>query len=286
MYTGCFPIAPTTFDECGALDLESQNRVVDFLVDAGVGGICILANYSEQFSLDDDERETLTTAIIDHVAGRVPVIITTSHFSTKIAAARSCRAQDAGAAMVMLMPPYHGATLRVTEEAIAEFFRVQIRQCGVGAQRLGHPIALSPRRRWLPHRVTAPLFEHRQHAFDGPLGGGIGHPEEVTQRLLREVMAQPDHGEQNLLALRQAAVPPPTDRPLPPRTILRSVPRLSQGRPYVPHQVLEQGDGQARHRLKDGRFPAQVGRAQQHRAVLQQFYRGGLPLAYPSHSLW
>jgi len=123
MYTGCFPIAPTTFEARGELDLESQKRVVDFLVDAGVAGICILANYSEQFSLDDGERETLTTAIIDHVAGRVPVIVTTSHFSTRIAAARSRHAQDAGAAMVMLMPPYHGATLRVTEEAIAEFFR-------------------------------------------------------------------------------------------------------------------------------------------------------------------
>ncbi len=123
MYTGCFPIAPTTFDERGELDLESQKRVIDFLVDAGVGGICILANYSEQFSLDDDERETLTTAIIDHVAGRVPIIVTTSHFSTRIAAARSRHAQEAGAAMVMLMPPYHGATLRATEAAIAEFFR-------------------------------------------------------------------------------------------------------------------------------------------------------------------
>jgi len=124
MYTGCFPIAPTTFDVRGELDLESQKRVVDFLIDAGVAGICILANYSEQFSLDDDERETLTTAIIDHVAGRVPVIVTTSHFSTRIAAARSRRAQDVGAAMVMLMPPYHGATLRATEAAIAEFFRM------------------------------------------------------------------------------------------------------------------------------------------------------------------
>jgi len=35
MYSGVFPIAPTTFDEDGALDLESQTRAVDFLIDAG-----------------------------------------------------------------------------------------------------------------------------------------------------------------------------------------------------------------------------------------------------------
>ncbi len=51
--------------------------------------------------------------MLDHVAGRVPVIVTTTHFATEICAERSRRAQEAGAAMVMIMPPYHGATIRV-----------------------------------------------------------------------------------------------------------------------------------------------------------------------------
>jgi dihydrodipicolinate synthase/N-acetylneuraminate lyase len=122
-YAGVFPIAPTTFDARGGLDLESQRRVMDFLVDAGVNGICILANYSEQFSLTDDERETLMHLCIEQVAGRVPVIVTTSHFSTRIAAERSKRAQEAGAAMVMLMPPYHGVSLRADEQGVEEYFR-------------------------------------------------------------------------------------------------------------------------------------------------------------------
>jgi 2-keto-3-deoxy-L-arabinonate dehydratase len=124
MYAGVFPIAPTPFDDRGEVDVESQKRAVDYLIDAGVNGICILANYSEQFSLSDDERERLTTLILDHVAGRVPIIVTTSHFSSRIAAERSRRAQEAGAAMVMLMPPYHGATLRADEAGIFEFFRI------------------------------------------------------------------------------------------------------------------------------------------------------------------
>src|SRR5690606_28709283 len=76
-----------------------------------------------QFVLTDDERETLTRLILEHVAGRVPVIVTTTHFSTRVCAARSRRAQDMGAAMVMIMPPYHGATLRVPEPQIVEFFQ-------------------------------------------------------------------------------------------------------------------------------------------------------------------
>ncbi|RAG47649.1 dihydrodipicolinate synthase family protein, partial [Burkholderia multivorans] len=57
-----------------------------------------------------------------HVAGRVPVIVTTSHYSTQTCIARSVRAQQLGAAMVMVMPPYHGATFRVPEGQIHAFY--------------------------------------------------------------------------------------------------------------------------------------------------------------------
>src|SRR5262247_1966078 len=100
-YKGVFPVAPTTFTGSGELDLESQKRAIDFMIDAGSNGICILANFSEQFVLSDQERELLTTAILKHVAGRVPVIATTTHFSSHVCVERSRRAQDEGAAMVM-----------------------------------------------------------------------------------------------------------------------------------------------------------------------------------------
>ena len=121
-YRGVFPVVPTTFTEAGELDLESQKRCIDFMIDAGSNGICILANFSEQFVVSDLEREVLTTTILRHVAGRVPVIVTTTHFSTRVCVERSVRAQEAGASMVMVMPPYHGATIRIAEPQIYEFF--------------------------------------------------------------------------------------------------------------------------------------------------------------------
>ena len=51
---GVVPIAPTPFTSTGELDLEGQRRVLDCMVDQGVDGICILANYSEQFLLSDE----------------------------------------------------------------------------------------------------------------------------------------------------------------------------------------------------------------------------------------
>ncbi|SAL71377.1 dihydrodipicolinate synthase family protein [Caballeronia telluris] len=121
-YRGVFPVAPTIFDDAGRLDLEGQKRAIDFMIDAGSDGLCILANFSEQFALTDDERSAVQKTVLEHVAGRVPVIVTTTHFSTHICAARSRVAQDAGAAMVMIMPPYHGATIRVGERGIREFY--------------------------------------------------------------------------------------------------------------------------------------------------------------------
>lgn len=121
-FSGAFPVAPTPFNDQGELDLDSQKRVLDCMIDQQVDGICILANYSEQFLLSDEERDLLLDLCLTHVAGRIPVIVTCSHFSTQIAAARAKRAAHAGAAMIMLMPPYHGATLHAGEVGIFEHF--------------------------------------------------------------------------------------------------------------------------------------------------------------------
>lgn len=122
VYRGIFPIVPTAFDDHGAIDEASQLRAAEFFIDAGVHGYCILANFSEQLALSDDEREYLTTLLIKHARGRVPVIVTASHFSAKVAAERCRRAEDAGAAMVMLMAPYHG-TIHPDEAGIFAFFK-------------------------------------------------------------------------------------------------------------------------------------------------------------------
>jgi|TARA_B100000700_G_scaffold193319_1_gene212881 dihydrodipicolinate synthase/N-acetylneuraminate lyase len=122
LYNGVFPIAPTPFDDQGSIDLESQKRVLDCMIDQGVDGVCILANYSEQFLLSDEERARLLTVCMEHVAGRVPVIVTCSHFSTQIAADRARSAAEHGADMIMMMPPYHGALLKAGPKGIIEHF--------------------------------------------------------------------------------------------------------------------------------------------------------------------
>lgn len=122
-YKGIWPVAPTPFHDNGELDLDGMRRVLDLMIDQGVDGICILANFSEQFLISDAERDTLTKLCLEHVAGRVPIIVTISHFATEIAVVRARQAKELGAAIVMMMAPYHGALLKGNAQQTFDQFK-------------------------------------------------------------------------------------------------------------------------------------------------------------------
>ncbi len=119
---GVLPVAPTVFHDDESLDLDGQRRVTEFLIDAGAAAVCVLANYSEQFSLTDAERLQVLEATLEQVAGRIPVIATTSAYSARVARERGVEAQRRGAQLVMLMPPFFGATLAVAEADVVRYF--------------------------------------------------------------------------------------------------------------------------------------------------------------------
>lgn len=56
------------------------------------------------------------------MAGRIPVIVTISHYATAIAVDRAQHAKSHGADMVMMMPPYHGALMKGTPDQTFEQF--------------------------------------------------------------------------------------------------------------------------------------------------------------------
>ena len=120
VYQGIWPVAPTPFSADGKVDYKGMARVLDCMIDQGVDGICILANFSEQFLISDAEREQLTRVCLEHASGRIPLIVTISHFATDIAVTRAKFAKELGAEAVMMMAPYHGALLKGTAEQTYE----------------------------------------------------------------------------------------------------------------------------------------------------------------------
>ncbi|MPY88742.1 MAG: dihydrodipicolinate synthase family protein [Luteitalea sp.] len=119
-FEGIFPIVNTTFDAAGRLDLDSQLRLVRFLLDCGAHGLGLFGTASEGYTLNGEERLTLLRLIVREVHGRVPIVVSTGHTGTDVAVALSRQAQEEGAQAVMVVPPYY---LKPDAEGIFEYYR-------------------------------------------------------------------------------------------------------------------------------------------------------------------
>src|SRR5215210_3431311 len=106
MMTGVFPILVTTFNDDGTLDLTSQLRLVDHLLEAGAHGLGLFGNASEGYALMSGERTALLTSIVKQVNGRVPLVVSTGHTGTDAAVHLSREARALGADALMVLPPY------------------------------------------------------------------------------------------------------------------------------------------------------------------------------------
>src|SRR5690554_3005196 len=107
MLHGVCPILNTTFREDGSLDLESQVRLIHYLLDSGAHGIGLFGNASEGYTLTSSERRALLRLAVREVNGRVPLIVSSGHTGTDAAVEASKEAADLGASALMILPPYY-----------------------------------------------------------------------------------------------------------------------------------------------------------------------------------
>ena len=117
-YFGSWPVAPTPFHDDGQVDYEGMKRVIECIIDQKVDGVCILANFSEQFLLSDEERFKLTKLCLETINDRIKSIVTISHYATDIVVERAKLAKSLNSTMVMLLPPYHGALIKGSQDQI------------------------------------------------------------------------------------------------------------------------------------------------------------------------
>jgi len=100
---GVFPILATTFRDDGSLDLASQTKLVHHLVAEGANGLGLFGNASEGYALSEAERTTLLKLV--RAATHVPLVVSTGHSGTDLAAELSRKAEDLGADALMVLPP-------------------------------------------------------------------------------------------------------------------------------------------------------------------------------------
>ena len=89
------------------VDESALRALTDRTLAAGVHGLVPCGSTGEFPALTDDERRAVTEIVIDQAAGRAPVIVHTGAMTTQQAVALSRHAEQAGAAAVMVVPPYY-----------------------------------------------------------------------------------------------------------------------------------------------------------------------------------
>jgi 4-hydroxy-tetrahydrodipicolinate synthase len=104
-WKGVFPAVTTQLREDLSIDLADTQRVVDDLIRDGITGVIALGTVGENNSLDFEEKVSVLSAIVEVVAGRVPVITGVSEYDTRRAVRYAQAAEKAGADGLMVLPP-------------------------------------------------------------------------------------------------------------------------------------------------------------------------------------
>lgn len=115
---GVYVIALTPFDDTGALDLDSTDRMVDFYLERGATGLTVLGMMGEAQKLTIEESQTYVRRILKRVDGRVPVVAGVSAAGFAQMQALTTMVVGDGAAGVMIAPP---SSLRNDQQIITYY---------------------------------------------------------------------------------------------------------------------------------------------------------------------
>jgi 4-hydroxy-tetrahydrodipicolinate synthase len=109
-FHGVLPALITPFTADGArVDGDALAAIVDRLVSAGVAGLVPGGSTGEFTTLTAEERREVVEVTVEAAAGRVPVVAGTGALSTAETIELSVHAERAGAAAVMVVPPFYDA---------------------------------------------------------------------------------------------------------------------------------------------------------------------------------
>jgi dihydrodipicolinate synthase/N-acetylneuraminate lyase len=130
-FHGVLPALITPFTADGnAIDTEALVANVERLIEAGVGGLVPGGSTGEFTTLTTAERRLLVETVVKAADGRVPVVAGTGALSTRETVELSVHAEQAGAAAVMIIPPFYDAPswreLKAHFGAVAEAISIPI----------------------------------------------------------------------------------------------------------------------------------------------------------------
>lgn len=107
LFEGIVPAALTMFTRDGKINEAGTASHIEYLLKNGASGIVACGTSGEFIAMTVVERLRVIELIIETVAGRVPVIAGTGHYSTKLTIEMTQKAEQIGADAVLIILPYY-----------------------------------------------------------------------------------------------------------------------------------------------------------------------------------
>jgi len=119
-WNGVIPALTTKFTSSDELDWALFAKNLDAQVEAGVTGIIIGGSLGEASTLAIVEKEKLVKFAVEHLKGKIPVILNIAEGATRDAVWLAKAAEQWGAAGLMLLPPMR---YKSTSDETINYFR-------------------------------------------------------------------------------------------------------------------------------------------------------------------
>ena len=154
-FQGIYAVVVTPFHEDGTFYVESAKKNLDWLIEQGVQGVCILGATGEYQSISDEEHMAYVKEIVPYVKDRVSVIVGASRERPEDVVKLVNNIKECGAHAAMVLPSFY---CHPAQDEIVEHYR------------------------YIEEQTQFPIV-----AYNNPGSAGI----EIGQDAFRQIMALP-----------------------------------------------------------------------------------------------
>jgi dihydrodipicolinate synthase/N-acetylneuraminate lyase len=103
-WRGVFPAACTQFHQDYSLNIPGTLKHLDAMLAAGVHGFVMMGSVGENTTLEPSEKRELLKATVQHIGGKVPVLVGVAEYTTAQACRWAADSQKLGADGLMVLP--------------------------------------------------------------------------------------------------------------------------------------------------------------------------------------
>jgi N-acetylneuraminate lyase len=106
-FTGVWPALVTPLTPAEEINVDVTRRLVDHLIDAGIGGLYVCGGTGEGVLLPVETREKMAETVVEQVQGRIPIIVHVGATATADAVTLAAHAEAVGADGAAAVPPFY-----------------------------------------------------------------------------------------------------------------------------------------------------------------------------------